>query len=60
MRMLKRLCEAGADKNDKDDKGHDALWHARHPAEDVSKKDQAEIIRLLEGGGAKKPAAGRR
>ena len=59
-RIVAMLLEAGADKNDKDDKGHDALWHARHPAEDVSKKDQAEIIRLLEGGGAKKPAARRR
>ena len=53
------LLKAGADANAKDAKGHDALWHARHPdmTAGVSEADQAETVRLLQGGGtdAKEP-----
>ena len=49
------LLEAGADAKIKDNEGHDALWHARHPSEDahVTKKKQAAILRLLQGGANK-------
>ncbi|MBO7410372.1 MAG: hypothetical protein J6T92_00455, partial [Ottowia sp.] len=43
----------------KDKEGHDALWHARHPdmVAGASEADLAEIVRLLQGGSTKKPAA---
>ncbi len=56
------LLEAGADKSMKDDNGHDALWHARHGAENdcggikdpaACKARNEKITALLQGGAAK-------
>ena len=63
--IVAALLEAGADPSLEDngenegERPLDALWHARHPdmTAGVSEADQAETVRLLQGGGtdAKEP-----